>query len=547
MLRLDLLERSAAKVQSLLAAPPAEDDPATAAVWLSEAEELLNDVGEFDRTRLLSACAAVHDQLARHAPRIPAPARPPVAVAGLEHVATRYTTDAIAALRAGRVSEALDLAVRGLVAFDRLPASAQSRLADARMAQSLGQLCCEFFDYERALRFHEIAVAALPASENRRRWTAATVQVGEVALIRARELTAAPAGGTGTGGSGSVGQEQQWRRHALLRRVEEVSRQLIDQARPRFVGAVTGRRLLAGVLCEQGAPEAAWPLLELAGEAVTRKAAAVRGQAWHERAALQLARGRCLQLLDRPREALTELDAAVRAFDADQQLTHHIHALRLRSAVRETCGDAAGALADMRRLSEQIWARHQRQIGGFMDQVWERAGAESRRRDLEARQRALIRTAEQDPLTGLENRRGVQRFCAAMPSADPICLVMVDIDHFKAVNDSYGHAVGDAALREIATVLSTSVRAVDRVARWGGEEFLIALPAGSADLGAEAAARVRRRVADHDWQALAGGLALTLSAGVACGPAGELSAVLRRADDALYEAKRTGRNRVITK
>ena len=181
-----------------------------------------------------------------------------------------------------------------------------------------------------------------------------------------------------------------------------------------------------------------------------------------------------------------------------------------------------------------------------MDQIWGRAGVEGRRRDLEAREEILIRTAEQDPLTGLANRRGVERFCAAMAPAESVCLVMVDIDHFKMVNDRFGHAVGDATLREVAHVLSSSVRAVDRVARWGGEEFLLALPTSSVEFGAEVATRVRRRAQEHHWGHLADGLGLTLSAGVACGPAGDLMSVLHRADAALYSAKRTGRNRVVT-
>ncbi|MFZ0160153.1 MAG: GGDEF domain-containing protein, partial [Kineosporiaceae bacterium] len=350
----------------------------------------------------------------------------------------------------------------------------------------------------------------------------------EVALIRAREL---PRGE---------------RRAALLDRAEHVSRRLMMNGEPQSVAAVTGPRVLAEVLCERGHATDAWSLLELAASAAAEHHLAGRASARRELVSLHLGRGRCLHQLSRPEAALTELDGALEALDAERDLADHIQALRLRSEVLEQAGDTAGALADMRALAEQVWVRHQRQIGGFMDQVWGRAGAEGRRRDLEARQQVLIRTAEQDPLTGLENRRGVERFCAAMAPSDPVCLVMIDIDHFKDVNDRFGHAVGDAALREVAAVLSASVRSVDRVARWGGEEFLIALPAASGELGAEAASRVRRRVEEHDWRSLVEDLSLTLSAGVACGPAGEMAAVLRRADGALYAAKRAGRNRVVT-
>lgn len=510
-LRLDLLERSIARVETLLATMPDESDPATARIWLDDAENLLALAGDFDRARLLRACAVVCDQLGETA-----------------QAATGYTAAAIAALRSDEVSEALDLAVRGLVAFESLPADAADPLVESRMAYTLGQLCCEFFDYERALRFAEIAVSELTPAGQPRRWTAAASLLAEVALVRAREL-----------GHGEA-------RSALLDRAEQVARRLMAYAEPQEVRAVTGPRLLADVLCERGHAEDAWSLLELSAGAAAGFHLAGRASARRELVALQLGRGRCLQLLDHPEQALTELDGALAALDDDRDLADHIQALRLRATVLEQAGDVAGALADMRSLAEQVWVRHQRQIGGFMDQVWGRAGAEGRRRDLEAREQDLIRTAEQDPLTGLENRRGVERFCAAMAPSEPVCLVMIDIDHFKDVNDRFGHAAGDAALREVAAVLSASVRSVDRVARWGGEEFLIALPAGSGELGAEAASRVRRRVEAHDWRSIVEGLALTLSAGVACGPAGEMSAVLHRADAALYEAKRAGRNRVVT-
>jgi diguanylate cyclase (GGDEF)-like protein len=209
-------------------------------------------------------------------------------------------------------------------------------------------------------------------------------------------------------------------------------------------------------------------------------------------------------------------------------------------------GDLEGALRDARLLAELVWQRHRRQVSGFMDQVWSRAGVEGERRDLEARARMLRRFAEQDSLTNLANRRAIEHFCTSLPATESICLVLVDVDHFKAVNDRYGHIVGDVVLREVAAVLSGSVRAQDRVARWGGEEFLIVLPGGSAGLGAEAARRLRRRVEEHAWSLHASGLRLTVSAGVSAGPAGEFEVVLSRADAAVYAAKRAGRNQVIT-
>jgi diguanylate cyclase (GGDEF)-like protein len=138
------------------------------------------------------------------------------------------------------------------------------------------------------------------------------------------------------------------------------------------------------------------------------------------------------------------------------------------------------------------------------------------------------------------------RFCAGLAPAEQLCVVLVDVDHFKDVNDRFGHAVGDGVLREVGALLSSSVRSLDRVARWGGEEFLLVLPGGSCGLGAEAADRLRRLVEQHAWSVHAPGLRLTVSAGVAAGPAGEVDAVLQRADAAMYAAKRGGRNTVVS-
>jgi diguanylate cyclase (GGDEF)-like protein len=180
-----------------------------------------------------------------------------------------------------------------------------------------------------------------------------------------------------------------------------------------------------------------------------------------------------------------------------------------------------------------------------MDQVWSRAGAEEERRDLQERTEALLATAEQDPLTGLANRRALDRIRDQMGADGQVSLVLIDVDHFKAVNDRHGHALGDAVLRSLGGLLTRSVRTMDVVARWGGEEFLIALPGGSGRLGADAADRVCRRVRNHPWRQLADGLGVTVSAGVASGPVADLDVVLARADAALYTAKRSGRDRAV--
>jgi diguanylate cyclase (GGDEF)-like protein/PAS domain S-box-containing protein len=152
-----------------------------------------------------------------------------------------------------------------------------------------------------------------------------------------------------------------------------------------------------------------------------------------------------------------------------------------------------------------------------------------------------------DFLTGLHTRKifdeALSRY-AALENAVFTC-VMFDIDHFKAVNDTFGHPAGDAVLREVARILGQCSRKGDIACRYGGEEFVVLLSGGGLDAAASVAERIRRRVAEN--VRLPDGRCVTISAGCSEHVGGEDgSRVLRRADDALYEAKNTGRNRVCT-
>ena len=427
--------------------------------------------------------------------------------------ATAHAIAALAAVRAGDVGRALDHAVQALVAFGSLSDGQRDPDGEAGMAEILGRLCEQFFDHDRALQFYELAVRGLrdvPHDPARERSVQA--RIADLLLH-------------GAGDPDGQGQ---------IDRAAGIARGLLCDAAPGSVAERTARRLVARVLCAEGRPAEGGALLADVGDAAGNDAE------------LLLTRARCLHVLGRDEDALADLDAAEALFAAAGELARQIAALELRSVVAEVRGDLEAALRDARLLAELVWQRHRRQVSGFMDQVWSRAGVEGQRRDLEARARMLLRFAEQDSLTNLANRRAMERFCATLRPTEQICLVLVDVDHFKDVNDRHGHLVGDVVLREVAAVLSGSVRAMDRVARWGGEEFLIALPRGSAALGAEAARRLRRRIEEHSWSEHAPGLRLTVSAGVSAGPASEFQTVLSRADAAVYAAKRAGRNRVIT-
>ncbi|MDB5798827.1 MAG: putative diguanylate cyclase [Paucimonas sp.] len=156
--------------------------------------------------------------------------------------------------------------------------------------------------------------------------------------------------------------------------------------------------------------------------------------------------------------------------------------------------------------------------------------------------------ASRDELTGLWNRREFMRLLQeearrAARSKASFCVAIIDIDHFKEVNDRHGHLVGDAVLKELGQLLEFSRRATDSVARYGGEEFTLLLQGAKLSTATVALERTRHLVEQHDWTQAAPELQLTVSAGIgAWHPGDTLNAVINRADAALYEAKNAGRN-----
>ena len=165
-----------------------------------------------------------------------------------------------------------------------------------------------------------------------------------------------------------------------------------------------------------------------------------------------------------------------------------------------------------------------------------------------------ISLAVTDTLTGLYNRLYLTSHLGSLlervvEEDKPLAIAMIDVDHFKDVNDRHGHAVGDEVLREIAHRLDQFSRATDLVARLGGEEFVIVMPETTVEAAQLVTARLRREVASAPFGTtpVEGGLAVTVSIGVAgmLGDDDTPESLLKRADDALYAAKRGGRNRVI--
>ena len=171
--------------------------------------------------------------------------------------------------------------------------------------------------------------------------------------------------------------------------------------------------------------------------------------------------------------------------------------------------------------------------------------------ELSAANARLAEVARMDPLTGLLNRRGftseaeaeIERF---FRSGRPFSLVLADVDYFKQFNDKFGHACGDHVLKRVAAILDRRLRDVDRIARWGGEEFIMLLPETEVDGAANLAESLREAVADNLFEFSGERHRITLTFGIAAYRKGEsLETCIARADTALYHGKERGRNRVM--
>jgi two-component system cell cycle response regulator len=155
-----------------------------------------------------------------------------------------------------------------------------------------------------------------------------------------------------------------------------------------------------------------------------------------------------------------------------------------------------------------------------------------------------------DPLTGFYNQRYLMRHLTGLMStniANGVAVMMIDVDHFKQVNDRWGHPVGDRALKAVADTLRGRIRLFDSIARYGGEEFAVVMPGTGLQEATSVAERLRISIEELRFAPEPGvNHALTVSIGVAAVDAGDWTPqrLLRDADAALYEAKRSGRNRV---
>ncbi|HEU4557785.1 MAG TPA: diguanylate cyclase [Longimicrobium sp.] len=283
-------------------------------------------------------------------------------------------------------------------------------------------------------------------------------------------------------------------------------------------------------------------------------------------------------------QALTTNDpaAAVDELRAARELAERIESPRIvyeahlaLSAAYEAAGDLAAALEHFRayhRVEDEVnGAEAERRIQALLvqseiersqreaellrtrNEVLAAANEEKARLldTLRAQAAELERLTREDALTGVFNRRHLDTELAlewerARRFGRHLAAVMVDVDHFKAVNDGWSHATGDAVLRQVARLLRDGTRAVDVVGRYGGEEFLLVLVETPAERAALLCEKLRAAIEAHDWGTVAPGLRVTASFGVAGNTAADTPAALLAAADAcLYAAKHAGRNRVV--
>lgn len=169
---------------------------------------------------------------------------------------------------------------------------------------------------------------------------------------------------------------------------------------------------------------------------------------------------------------------------------------------------------------------------------------------LKASHHRVERLAYRDELTQLLNRRAFFAACheqlAGLPADHPFAVVLIDLDHFKSINDAHGHAAGDHVLREVASRFRAELRGTDILCRFGGEEFALALPDTSLNDAADLAERLRLALCSKPFSYAGQRLGGTASFGLAAAPCSEvgLDELLKAADDAMYRAKRQGRDRV---
>ncbi|GIG23039.1 hypothetical protein Cch01nite_37630 [Cellulomonas chitinilytica] len=301
---------------------------------------------------------------------------------------------------------------------------------------------------------------------------------------------------------------------------------------------------LAESLADCGRPQEGLDLLDSWPADPTRDTVPTIGHHRQTRGIILLALGRREEAAELLRLSIAEAPTR----------SHEINARRALASLLEDTGDLSGALTHYKRmlalLSDQASERAQLAAGVAAVRL-ETAQAQARAlalaneaADLHENSEKLRRQAMEDPLTGLPNRRRLDELLASDLTTSSV--VILDVDHFKRVNDDHSHLVGDSVLRVLAGLMRGSCRQGDTVARFGGEEFAMVMRGVSREGAIALAERTRQAVEGYDWASLAPGIAVTASFGAALGTEATTSIeLLALADSRLRAAKAAGRNRVV--
>jgi diguanylate cyclase (GGDEF)-like protein len=424
------------------------------------------------------------------------------------------------ASRMGELSIAAELATRSLLALEIV----DDEPLRTEIANRLGIFCVSFLDYERAIQQFEDSLAGAERLGDHEKIGRQLHNLADCLLLVVRQKRLADAGD---------GAEE-------LDRAEAYVAEMLARATPEFVRRTAGYRLQAEVLCERGRPEEGLAVLDryrdqFGGISSTAQRAAV---AWIE--------ARCLRLAGQPDRAVERASFAV-GLALDSKDDHEVMvALEELSACREAAGDIGGALESARRVKTQIWTIHRRETRELVQEVWARADLIRDQASLQRQAAEAGRRADEDALTGIGNRRVLETYLdQAARARRPLAIVMIDVDHFKEINDVFGHQVGDSVLRGIGHLVRDEARSDQVAVRYGGDEFVLAVLGVDLQVATGLAERLRRRIEALDWNALAAGLRVTASLGVASGVTDGWRQAFSVADSALYAAKRAGRNAVV--
>lgn len=259
---------------------------------------------------------------------------------------------------------------------------------------------------------------------------------------------------------------------------------------------------------------------------------------------------RFLQIWDIPETVMNARDGAAALRAVEEQLEDPGPFMeRVRELYASLDEEEHGVRINMK--DGRVLERYSRGLHGPEGNYWGRIWFYRDVTELQCMTDELIQRSLTDALTGIANRRAFfealeKEYTRARRYAHPISVLVLDLDHFKQINDRYGHATGDAVLREFVKILEPEIRDSDYFARIGGEEFSILLPECSLGSARELAERLCRAVAAHSFDSPEGGFNVTVSVGVATINDNDTSPddLLNRADRCLYAAKSEGRNRV---